>query len=91
MPTSSIFVSLFFPIFFTTIFYSDFHSQGQIVNRGILGRNSYSIHVEIKVPMKRKLSLSYLNELLKLLGMLTSLISHVVLEIFRYTPVVKQE
>ena len=39
----------------------------------------------LKVPMKRKLSFSYLNELPKLLGMLiwSSFIFHVVLEIFR--------
>ena len=38
-----------------------------------------------KVPMKRKLSFSYLNELLKLLGMLIerSFTSHVILEKFK--------
>ena len=40
---------------------------------------------ELYVPMKQKLSFSYLNELLKLFGMLiwSSFIFHIVLEIFR--------
>ena len=52
------------------------------------GRGYYNDAVNkefIKMPMKRKLSFSYLNELLKLLGLLiwSSFIFHIVPEIFR--------